>query len=82
MPDIVAKENNADFAAVIERLGILVDDLQCECARLRIALDESQRERDRYRQAFYDRLRAAREFEDLDIQKLREISAGPVELLS
>ncbi len=81
MPSLLTNESNMNAAMEIDRLEHLVGDLQIECERLRIALAESQRDRDRFRHAFYDRLRDAREFEDLDIPKLQEISAGPVELL-
>ncbi len=82
MPDSLAKVGNPKSAVDVERLECLVDELQAECARLRAALEESQRDRDRFRYAFYDRLREAREFEDFDIPKLQAKSAGPVESLS
>jgi hypothetical protein len=44
-------------------------------------LARSEDERIRYRQAFLDLARAAREFEDLEVAALEKMSAGPVELL-
>lgn len=67
--------------AEVERLTTLVQQLQDECVRLRQALEDAEAERQLYRQAYYDRLRAEREFEDVDIASLKAMSAGPVEKL-
>ena len=67
--------------AEIERLNQLVRTLQDECERLRNALEVAEAERKLFRTAFYDNLRAAREFEDVDIPSLERISAGPVEMI-
>jgi len=71
----------ANGSSEIERLGSLVSDLQQENTRLRQSLLKVESERDRYREAFLDHARAAREFEDLDIPTLESMSAGPVEMI-
>jgi hypothetical protein len=68
-------------AADIEGLHAQIRDLQKECSRLNQALASSEDERNRYRQAFLDQARASREFEDLDVAALENMSAGPVEML-
>jgi hypothetical protein len=68
-------------AADIEGLHSQIRELQEECSKLKQALASSEDERIRYRQAFLDQARAAREFEDVDIVSLEKMSAGPVELL-
>jgi len=67
--------------AEVERLTTLVQQLQDECVQLRQALAEAETERQLFRQAYYDRLRSEREFEDVDIASLTAMSAGPVERL-
>lgn len=67
--------------AEVERLSALVQQLQAECARLRQALEESEAERELFRQGYYEKLRAEREFVDVDIASLTAMSAGPVEKL-
>jgi hypothetical protein len=68
-------------AADIEELHSQIRELQEECSKLKLALARSEDERIRYRQAFLDQARTAREFADLDIASLEKMSAGPVEML-
>jgi predicted RNase H-like nuclease (RuvC/YqgF family) len=71
-----------DGNAEVERLTTLVQQLQDECVQLRQALAEAEAERQLFRQAYYDKLRAEREFEDVDIASLTAMSAGPVGILA
>jgi hypothetical protein len=63
------------------QLQAQITKLEAECRRLKQALAAAELERDRYRCAFLDQARAAREFEDLDVPTLERMSAGPVEKL-
>jgi hypothetical protein len=67
--------------AEADRLAIRVQELENECARLRRALAQTEKERNSYLKAIYENARAAREFEDVDIPTLEAMSAGPVEMI-
>jgi hypothetical protein len=56
-------------------------DANLDGENLRAALAECEIQRDAYRGALVQELRASREFEKLDIPTLEAISAGPVELV-
>ena len=64
--------------AEIERLHDLLRNANEECQSLRQALADTKAERDGYRELFLEQARAAREFEDLDIDTLKALSAGPL----
>ncbi len=68
-------------SSAIEHLTAQLRALETECATLRTALATSNLECDRWRAAYYDEARAAREFEDLDIETLKAMTAGPVEMI-
>ena len=74
-------ETPANGWTEVEELHKRVRALEDECNRLKQALAVSEAERKRYRQAFLDQARAAREFVDVDVDSLDAKSAGPVELL-
>ena len=67
--------------AETERLRMLVQSLQDECARLRQDLAKTEAERDQYLKGLYENARKIREFEDVDIPSLEAMSGGPVEMI-
>ena len=78
---IDAPTHAANSSAGTDALQNLVRELEAECNRLKQALAASEAERKRYHQAFLDQARAAREFEDRDVDALKAMSAGQVELI-
>jgi hypothetical protein len=71
-------------ATEVERLTNLVAALQAECERLSTELAVAEGERQVYRMAYSDSIRAEmmREFgDDIDIPTLERISTGPVDTI-
>ena len=65
----------------VERLATLVHRMRSECESLRRSLAKAEAERDLYLKAIYEHERDNREFENVTIAELEEISAGPVEMI-
>jgi hypothetical protein len=67
------------------QLSVAIEELRTECDGLRKALARAEEERDLYLKAVYEyereRALASREFEDIDIDALKAMSAGPVETI-
>lgn len=79
--DEVRQFQSLDQNAEIEQLAALVQELREECETLRRALAQTESERDGYRKAIHEHARKAREFEDVDVNSLNALSAGPVETM-
>jgi hypothetical protein len=78
---MAAQLHESNGNSEVERLSLLVQQLESECDRLRQALARSEAERNHYLKAIHAYERARIELEDVDIAELERSSAGPVELI-
>jgi len=65
----------------IERMAALLRKQRDECATLRQALAKAEEERGFYLKAVYELMRGTFHFEDVDIESLKAVSAGPAEYI-